>query len=656
MATQISVLTQANEAAVAGLVDVNIAADVLTSSMNAYATSGLTAQQASDALFVAVKEGKTTFGELAASLGQVAPTASAAGITFQEMTGTLAAITKNGVSTAEAVTGLKAIISSIIKPSVEAAKAAKELGIEFSVAGVQKAGGFANFLGKVKEATNGNIETLSRLIPNLQGLGPAAGIVTGDLDSFRATLDATENSLGATSEAAEVMKDSLDFKLNQLNQAWTNLRIELADKLAPALTVVANKLTEVIKDATTSRDTAFIQATDDVDKLTVKLEQLQRHLKNINEDGKVSFFEDDPEEVQANIDAIKTKLAEIDTKNAKDEVAALEMELKKLKEAGVDPILQASLYGSPEAAKERQAQLEAQLANIRDMQKMHNEELNAEADAQTEKEIVKQEEKFNILQELKAQQKATEDEQKLVEKEAKAYEDNAEFERLKKALGKETAERELHRIKNIKDEKKQKDELKKLNDKARKEEQVATIAYRKWEDQSRSEKLANIKSTLGTISTLTGSSNKTLFNIGKAAALAQHAVNVPKSISQALSSAPPPFNFALAALVGTAMAAQGVKIASAKPPSAGGFAEGGLITGPSAVNDRLTANVNAGETILNRRQTDTVFRAINEGNIGGQGVNVTINNPMVLEQGAVDDIIDQINDAIEFRNKELRVS
>ena len=129
-------------------------------------------------------------------------------------------------------------------------------------------------------------------------------------------------------------------------------------------------------------------------------------------------------------------------------------------------------------------------------------------------------------------------------------------------------------------------------------------------------------STLNTIGTLQGSSNKTLFAIGKAAALAQHALNVPKAISNALSSAPPPFNFGLAALVGTAMVAQGVKIASSKPPS---FATGGIVGGNSFTGDKVAANVNSGEMIFNRRQQENLFNSVNQGNIGSKRGNIIIN-------------------------------
>ncbi len=77
----------------------------------------------------------------------------------------------------------------------------------------------------------------------------------------------------------------------------------------------------------------------------------------------------------------------------------------------------------------------------------------------------------------------------------------------------------------------------------------------------------NMKSTLGTISTLQASSNKELFAIGKAAAMATATIDGFAAVQKALASAPPPYNFILAGLVGAATAVNLANIASTSPPA-----------------------------------------------------------------------------------------
>ncbi len=77
--------------------------------------------------------------------------------------------------------------------------------------------------------------------------------------------------------------------------------------------------------------------------------------------------------------------------------------------------------------------------------------------------------------------------------------------------------------------------------------------------------------------------------------------------------------------VGAALAvAAAIAIAATMKSSMGKFANGGIIGGNSTHGDRLTANVNSGEMILNKGQQSTLFNAINSGNLGGGNVEFKI--------------------------------
>ena len=73
--------------------------DGLTTSTNAFGAQGLTTTQAADALFTAVRLGKTTFEELSRSIGQAAPLAAASGVSFQELNTHIAQLTTGGFKT-----------------------------------------------------------------------------------------------------------------------------------------------------------------------------------------------------------------------------------------------------------------------------------------------------------------------------------------------------------------------------------------------------------------------------------------------------------------------------------------------------------------------------------------------------------------------------
>jgi TP901 family phage tail tape measure protein len=245
----LGVLEVANKAAVAGVTDVATTADVLTSSMNAYASAGLSAAKASDILFATVRAGKTTMPELASNVGKVAPIAASAGLKFSEMAGALAQLTKVGLSTDEAATGLKALLTGVIKPAPQAIEMAKKLGIQFDTAAIRSKG-LAGFIAEITEKTGGNEKALAKLFPNVRALSGVLSLASGGADAFAKTLKDVADAGGATETAFEKVKKSLDFKLNQLNAEFSKLGIILHTKLLPVYEAVIKGFKWLIDNAT----------------------------------------------------------------------------------------------------------------------------------------------------------------------------------------------------------------------------------------------------------------------------------------------------------------------------------------------------------------------------------------------------------------------
>lgn len=131
-------------------------------------------------------------------------------------------------------------------------------------------------------------------------------------------------------------------------------------------------------------------------------------------------------------------------------------------------------------------------------------------------------------------------------------------------------------------------------------------------------KVNNRKDTFATIATLSESSNNELAAIGKAFALYQIGVDTAQGVTKALGSAPPPFNFVLAGLVGAAGAVQASKVAGLN------FAQGGIVPGNSYRGDKVQANVNSSEMIINRQQQKQLFEIAN-------GRNSNQNNSQITE-------------------------
>lgn len=101
----------------------------------------------------------------------------------------------------------------------------------------------------------------------------------------------------------------------------------------------------------------------------------------------------------------------------------------------------------------------------------------------------------------------------------------------------------------------------------------------------------------------------------KALAIADATIATYKGATDAYTQVPYPANI----LASASIIAQGLANV-AKITSTGNFENGGLIPGSSFTGDRLTANVNSGEMILNRRQQTELFNQANGSRSNGLNV------------------------------------
>ena len=212
-AQAMDVLAASVRAAKAGLSETGVAADAITTILNAYQMSADEAGSVSDWMFGVVKRGKTTFAELAPNIGKTATIAATAGVELNELGAMLAVLTRNGISTEEAVTSLNAIISTFLKPTDEAQQLAKQLGFDLSSATIQAEG----LEGVFRKIASLPPDAISKLFPNvraLKGVLPALR----NLEGFAEDMELLGNAAGLTAEAHKKMADTIGAAFNKIKQ------------------------------------------------------------------------------------------------------------------------------------------------------------------------------------------------------------------------------------------------------------------------------------------------------------------------------------------------------------------------------------------------------------------------------------------------------
>lgn len=230
----IGVLAKTAKTAKVGVGSTAETVNLLTTTLDAFKLNASESGNALDVFMKTVQLGKTNLGQLNQSIGQVASIWKSGGGTYQELFAGVASLTKAGVQSSAAMTQLRGIMSAVIKPSKDAAAAAKELGLDFSVAGIQSKG-FAAWLDEIKEATGGNSEELARLFPNIEGLNAALVLTGGQSENFKKTLEELKGAAGTVSTAFGEMSKDEAFKLQQSFQQLSNYGIQLGSAIIPVV-------------------------------------------------------------------------------------------------------------------------------------------------------------------------------------------------------------------------------------------------------------------------------------------------------------------------------------------------------------------------------------------------------------------------------------
>ena len=245
-----SVLEAAQRSAVAGLATTEVAVDATVSVLNAYGKEAISVSEINDKLFVAVREGKTRFDDLASGLGRVAPIAANTGVAFDDLLTAFVAITRSGVSPAETITGLRNLIRSIANPTQQTKRQIEELnkslaenGKAIELSGTKlKEVGLTQTLIDLADATGGNSDVLLKLFPNIRALLPGLILLGKGFEDLTEVQDAFANS----SLASAVAFDKIDKELTEtFDKFISNLGKLSAEVLTDSLGTLNSALQEV---------------------------------------------------------------------------------------------------------------------------------------------------------------------------------------------------------------------------------------------------------------------------------------------------------------------------------------------------------------------------------------------------------------------------
>jgi TP901 family phage tail tape measure protein len=232
------------QAAAVGLGDMQTIAGLLTSAMNAYGTETLSAAKAADILTGAVQESKVPADQLAGSISQLLPFGAQLGISFDQIVGSMAALSLQGTNAAMAATQLRGIFNGMLDPSTQAAKALGKVGLSVDqIQATMRSQGIVAGIRQIRDAIVANggdaDEQLAQIFGNVRALTGVFGLLNNEGGKVDRVFANTTNSAGKLSEALKVTADTEGFKAKQASAELSAEMVKLGAATTPIKTLFA---------------------------------------------------------------------------------------------------------------------------------------------------------------------------------------------------------------------------------------------------------------------------------------------------------------------------------------------------------------------------------------------------------------------------------
>jgi len=239
-------LEVAQKGATAGVTDVTTAVDGLSSVVNAWGEDAISAAQASDLIFTAVKNGKTSFEEVAGSIAQVSPIASALGVNFSDVSAAIGTLTAKGTPTSVVMTQMKAAFSEFSKGSTVASKEFKKATGQSFQEFIAKGGNLQTAMQALETHAKKTGKNINEFFGSVEAGSFALSLTGENTESFTKNMQDMKNSKGATDTAFAQMDQGITANMGKIKERMHNTMIQAGQTLTPMASQMLQGITGVL--------------------------------------------------------------------------------------------------------------------------------------------------------------------------------------------------------------------------------------------------------------------------------------------------------------------------------------------------------------------------------------------------------------------------
>lgn len=248
-----SFLETAQKAAIGGATDLETAVDGMTSVVNAYGSDVLSAAEASDVMFTAVRLGKTDFSQLSSALFNVIPTAASLGVGFGDVSAQLAVLTAQGTPTSVATTQIRSAMVEASKTGTKLSDAIENLtGSSFAEL-IDQGQSMPAIFNDLRSSMSD--QEFKDLFGSVEAMNAALGITGPNFEGVSAAMDEMNNSAGATDAAYDQMNGGIQRTMDKFKAFGSATLIQVGDALSPVIDQVLKLAEQALPYVESALDT-----------------------------------------------------------------------------------------------------------------------------------------------------------------------------------------------------------------------------------------------------------------------------------------------------------------------------------------------------------------------------------------------------------------
>jgi len=239
----------AARSAAAGMGTTQANARALTGALNAYQSTGLTAARAGDILAATARAGNFELAGLAGALGRVLPVASTLGVGLDQVGGAIALLTRSGLSAAESITQIRAVLNSLLAPSEATQKQLRAVGLSMEdLRSTLTNDGIVGALNQLFEASGRNEQVFARMIGSQEAVGAAFKLTSASASELQDTFGQVANSAGVLNEAFDAAASTESFKMEQALVSLRVAAIEIGNVFLPVAAKIAGGVAAMTRE------------------------------------------------------------------------------------------------------------------------------------------------------------------------------------------------------------------------------------------------------------------------------------------------------------------------------------------------------------------------------------------------------------------------